>query len=80
MEDFVSERRLVDDRPQHQAGHPEGGGTTMSDQERDRLWKSGEEAEAAEVEAQVKSHRGAAAADDDEGDDDVEAHVKAGKS
>jgi hypothetical protein len=78
MEDFVSEHRLVDDRPQVHAT-PEGG-TTMSDQERDRLAKSGEDAEAAEVEAQVKSHRGAAAdAEDDEGDD-VEAHVKAGKS
>jgi hypothetical protein len=50
----------------------------MSDQERDRLWKSGEDAEAAEVEAQVKNVRNAAAdAADDEGDDDVEAHVKA---
>jgi hypothetical protein len=51
----------------------------MSDQERDRLWKSGEDAEAAEVEAQVKSTRNAAETEDDEGDD-VEAHVKGGKA
>src|SRR5262249_47381115 len=51
----------------------------MSDQERDRFWKSGEEAEDADVEAQVKSTRSAAAADDDEGDD-VEAHVRSSKS
>jgi hypothetical protein len=54
----------------------------MSEQERERIWKSGEEAEAAEVEAQVKSKgavRGPGAADDDEGDD-VEAHVRSGKS
>ena len=50
----------------------------MSDQERDRIWKSGEEAEEADVEAQVKSTRSAAAEDDDA--DDVEAHVKSGKS
>jgi hypothetical protein len=51
----------------------------MSDQERDRLWKSGEEAEEADVEAQVKSTRSAADAEDDDGDD-VEAHVKSAKS
>ena len=51
----------------------------MSDQERDRLWKSGEEAEAEDVEAHVKTSRSAAAEDDDEGDD-VEAHVKSSKS
>jgi hypothetical protein len=75
MEDFVSEHRLVDDRPHLRQDTRRR--TTMSDQERDRFAKSGEEAEA-EVEAHVKSkgYRGEEAADDDEGGDDVEAHVK----
>ena len=52
----------------------------MSDQERDRLWKSGEEAKDEDVEAHVKSKAAAAAAADDDEGDDVEAHVKSSKS
>jgi hypothetical protein len=77
MEDFVCERRLVNDPPATAGTQKRR--DPMSDQERDRLWKSGEEAEEADVEAQVKSTRSAADAEDDDGDD-VEAHVKSAKS
>jgi hypothetical protein len=46
-EDFIRGRRLVDD-PRTQAAK---GGTEMSEQERDRIWQSGEDAEAEDVEA-----------------------------